>query len=101
MDTMTWMVPGAEGEGYRHQRGRGDGQAQLALLAPRVSAHHPGPGHRSTGAAGHMEQPSLPCCSAAPVVLLRVARSPRQGPQGTHWSPSTSPAPRPPALPTH
>lgn len=84
-----WMVPAAEGEGYRQQRaaptplfrhphvqGRGDGQAQLALPAPRVSAHHPEPGHPSTGTAGHGEKLSLLCCSAVPVVLLRVAGSP-------------------------
>lgn len=93
--TGRWMVPGAEGEGCWHQRaaptplfrhphvqGRGDGQAQLVLPAPGVSAHYLEPGHPTTG-IGHREQPSLPCCSAVPVMLLREAGSPQQGPQGT------------------
>lgn len=55
---------------HSHEQGRGDGQAQLALPAPRVSAHHPEPGHPGTGSAGHGETLSLPCCSAVPVMLL-------------------------------
>lgn len=66
------MVPGAEGEGCWHQIPgptplfrhpcawrRGDGQAQLALLAPWVSIHHPASGHPSAGVAGHWEERSL------------------------------------------
>lgn len=88
------MVPGAEGEGCQHQgatptplfrhphvQGRGDGQAQLVLPAPWVSAHRHG---HPTTRTGHREQLSLPCCSAVPVMLLREAGSPQQGPQGTH-----------------
>lgn len=89
-----WMVPGAEGEGCRHQRAapaplfrhptcrEGEMGRHSCPCWPHGCQSKPGP--CSTGTAGHGGHLSLPCCSAAPVMLLRVAGSPQQGPQATH-----------------
>lgn len=58
----------------RPEQGRRAGAAGLA--GPRESAHHLAPGHPSTGIPGNWEERSLPCCSAAPAMLLGGSRLP-------------------------